>query len=76
MPYRAAVVGGRGEDWLEGLVYVFERRSKKEKGWWGGEGHGPIVSQRVERQEPGPQEGPPRLSTPEVCKKTKNGTSY
>lgn len=31
MLYRAAVVGGRGEDWLEGLVYVFERRSKKEK---------------------------------------------
>lgn len=41
--------------------------AKKKRG--GGEGHGPIVSQRVERQEPGPQEGPPRLSTPEVCKK-------
>lgn len=42
--------------------------AKKKRG--GGEGHGPIVSQRVERQEPGSQEGPPRLSTPEVCKKT------
>lgn len=50
--------------------------AKKKRGGGGGEGHGPIVSQRVERQEPGPQEGPPRLSTPEVCKKTKNGTSY
>lgn len=46
-------------------------RAKKKRG--GGEGHGPIVSQRVERQEPGPQEGPPRLSTPEVCKKPKMG---